>query len=52
MTDSFSDKIKRLGSTLSPGDEMRLHYTDEELAKYPELAISDYTNMNVEDINA
>ena len=52
MTDSFSDKIKRLGSTLSPGDEMRLHYTDEELAKYPELAISDYTNMNVEDISA
>lgn len=52
MTDSFSDKIKRLGSALSPGDEMRLHYTDEELAKYPELAISDYTNMNVEDISA
>lgn len=52
MVDNFSDKIKRLGSALSPGDEMRLHYTDEEISKYPELAITDYTNMNVEDINA
>lgn len=50
--DTFSDKIKRLGSTLSPGDEMRLHYTPEELEKYKELQITDYTNMNVEDINA
>lgn len=52
VSDSFSDKIKRLGSTLSPGDEMRLSYTDEELQKYPDLAITNYTNMNVEDINA
>ena len=50
--DTFSDKIKRLGSTLSPGDEMRLHYTPEELEKYKELSITDYTNVNVEDINA
>lgn len=50
--DTFSDKIKRLGSTLSPGDEMRLHYTPEELEKYKELSITDYTNINVEDINA
>lgn len=50
--DTFSDKIKRLGSTLSPGDELRLHYTPEELEKYKELQITDYTNMNVEDINA
>jgi hypothetical protein len=31
VNDSFSDKIKRLGSTLSPGDEVRPSYTDEEL---------------------
>jgi hypothetical protein len=31
VNDNFSDKIKRLGSTLSPGDEMRLSYTEEEL---------------------
>ena len=52
LDDTYSDKIKRLGSTLSPGDEMRLNYTDEEVAKYPELQISDYTNMNVQDIKA
>jgi len=37
LDDTYSDKIKRLGSTLSPGDEMRLNYTDEEISKYPEL---------------
>jgi hypothetical protein len=31
---------------------MRLHYTPEELEKYKELSITDYTNVNVEDINA
>lgn len=50
--DSYSDKIKRLGSTLSPGDEMRLHYAPEELEKHKELQIKEYTNMNVEDIKA
>lgn len=50
--DSFSDKIKRLGSTLSPGDEIRLYYSKEELEKPGRrmLSIDSYTNMNVEDI--
>lgn len=52
LDDTYSDKIKRLGSTLSPGDELRLNYTDEEIEKYPELQISQYTNMNVQDIKA
>lgn len=52
ITDTFSDKIKRLGSLLSPGDEQRLDFTEEELAKYPELQVTDYTVMNVEDIHA
>lgn len=50
--DAFSDKIKRLGSTLSPGDEIRLYYSKEELEKKGRriLSIDRYTNMNVEDI--
>lgn len=62
VSDIFGDKIKRLGGFLSPGQEQRLSYTDQELEydKYlseknkPELYMplsgSKYTNLNVEDV--
>jgi hypothetical protein len=51
LQDVFSDKIKRLGGTLSPGQELRLDFTDEELEFDPTLKCTKYTNLNVEDIN-
>ena len=46
-----SDKIKRLGSALSPGEELRLDYTKRELEKYGmELERSEYTNLNIDDL--
>lgn len=51
LEDVFSDKIKRLGGTLSPGQELRLDFSDEELEFDPTLKCTKYTNLNVEDIN-
>lgn len=50
LYDVFSDKIKRLGGTLSPGQELRLDFTEDELAFDPTLKCTKYTNLNVEDI--
>lgn len=50
LDDVYSDKIKRLGGTLSPGQELRLDFTDEELEFDPTLKCTKYTNLNVEDI--
>ena len=48
--DKFSDKIKRLGGTQSPGNKLRLDWSKEELAEDPELASHHYTKCEVEDI--
>ena len=50
LDDVFSDKIKRLGGTLSPGQELRLDFNDEELEFDPTLKCTKYTNLNIEDI--
>uniref|UniRef100_A0AAU8B7Q2 Uncharacterized protein n=1 Tax=Dulem virus 42 TaxID=3145760 RepID=A0AAU8B7Q2_9CAUD len=50
LDDTYSDKIKRLGGTLSPGAELRLDFSAEEIEKDPNLASSRYTVLNVEDI--
>lgn len=50
LDDVFSDKIKRLGGTLSPGQELRLDFNDDELEFDPTLKCTKYTNLNVEDV--
>jgi len=50
ITDPSSDKIKRLGGILSPGDEIRLDYSAQELKSDPRLFATQYTNLNIEDI--
>lgn len=50
LDDVFSDKIKRLGGTLSPGEELRLDFNEDELEFDPTLKCTKYTNLNVEDI--
>ena len=52
IADKWSDKIKRLGGLLSPGSEIRLDYSKAELKKYPDLKATQYTNLNVDDIEA
>jgi hypothetical protein len=48
--DKHADKIKRLGSVLSPGENIRSQYGEDVLEQYPELKRSTYTFMNVGDI--
>ena len=56
--DKYSDKIKRAGGTNSPGAEVRLYYseTEKELERTlygkDTLNSTNYTNLNVEDVNA
>lgn len=53
--DLFSDKIKRLGSTNSPGELVRLSYSDEEIESIKDgetLRCPLYTNLNIQDIEA
>ena len=56
--DKFSDKIKRLGSQLSPGDEVSLFYNKMEIDKDLDserpsyLNCTKYTNLNIEDLSA
>lgn len=52
LTEKDTDKIKRLGSVLSPGSELRTDYTPEILAKYPELTSRQYTIANISDVKA
>lgn len=50
LDDVFSDKIKRLGGTQSPGNKLRSDFSDDELAFDPTLKGNLYTVCNVEDI--
>ena len=52
VTDKHSDKIKRLGAILSPGQKMRTDYPDYILKKYPELRSTKYTVLNIGDIKS
>lgn len=49
--DMFSDKIKRLGGTESPGQEVRTDYSEEEKKLLGnDIACTQYSVLNVEDI--
>lgn len=48
--DSFTDKIKRLGSLMSPGQEIRTDFSQEELAADPTLFAKQYVNVDVKDL--
>nr|DAE75485.1 MAG TPA: hypothetical protein [Caudoviricetes sp.] len=37
VNEKHSDKIKRLGALLSPGQKIKTDYSEEQLEKYPEL---------------
>ena len=50
IQDTFSDKIKRLGGTMSPGSEIRPDYSEWELQKDPTLRNTKYTNLVIEDL--
>lgn len=52
LTDIASDKIKRLGSELSPGDNIRTVFNEEERKKYNVHTNSKYTILDVEDVEA
>ena len=50
VNEKHSDKIKRLGALLSPGQKIKTDYSEEQLEKYPELQNKKYTVLNVSDI--
>ena len=50
VTDKHSDKVKRLGALLSPGQKIRIDYNDKQVKQHPELADTKYTVLNVSDI--
>lgn len=50
VTDKHSDKIKRLGALLSPGQKIRIDYNDKQVKQHPELVDTKYTVLNVSDI--
>lgn len=50
LDDVFSDKIKRLGGTQSPGNKLREDFSDDELAFDPTLKGNKYTVCDVEDV--
>jgi hypothetical protein len=51
VSDKHSDKIKRLGALLSPGQKVRTDYSESIIKKIPELKKSKYTVLNIKDIN-
>lgn len=52
VIDVASDKIKRLGSELSPGDNIRTTFSEEERKKYGLYSNSKYTILDIEDLMA
>lgn len=50
LEDMYSDKIKRLGGLLSPGQEIRMDFSEKELKNDPRLFATQYSVLDVEDI--
>ena len=50
VSEKHSDKIKRLGAVLSPGQKVKLDYSEQQLQEYPELTNRKYTVLNISDI--
>ena len=51
LKEKNSDRVKRLGAGLSPGDNVRCKYSDEITSLYPELKNEHYTNAYIDDIS-
>lgn len=49
LAEKHTDKIKRLGAVLSPGDNLNINFSEEILKEHPELRGSKYTNLNISD---
>ena len=52
LTDSFTDKIKRLGGVLSPGEEIMDQYGDNITDKYIELGSTKFSVLDMGDVKA
>lgn len=52
LREKHSDKTKRRGSVLSPGENIRDVYGQDILDKYPELNKQDYTFASINDLRA
>lgn len=50
ITDTYSDKVKRLGSTQSPGEEVRIFYNPQEADIDPTLSTPYYSVLDMEDV--
>lgn len=50
ITDMYSDKVKRLGSIMSPGEEGRIFYSPEEMSIDPQLNTPLYSVLDLEDV--
>jgi hypothetical protein len=49
LSEKHTDKIKRLGAVLSPGENLNTELSEEILKKFPELRGTKYTNLNISD---
>lgn len=49
LKDKNTDRVKRLGSGISPGQNVRTQYSQEILERYPELAVDQFTNGYISD---
>lgn len=49
LAEKHTDKIKRLGAVLSPGENLNIELSDQILQQHPELRGTKYTNLNISD---
>ena len=49
LAEKHTDKIKRLGAVLSPGENLNIELSDQILEQHPELRGTKYTNLNISD---
>lgn len=49
LAEKHTDKIKRLGAVLSPGENLNIEFSEAILKEHPELRGTKYTNLNISD---
>ena len=49
LSEKHTDKIKRLGAVLSPGENLNTQLSEQILEEHPELRGTKYTNLNISD---